>query len=54
MKAALQSLQNIKSYIPPAEFYRAELATMSPPRGVGGVMVVYALSMTTNTLEASG
>ncbi len=35
MKASLQSLQNIKSYIPPSEFYRAELAAMPPPRGGG-------------------
>ena len=35
MKTSLQSLQNIKSYIPPSEFYRAELPTMPPPQGGG-------------------
>ena len=35
MKTSFQSLQNVKSYIPPSEFYRAELTTMLPPRGGG-------------------
>ena len=35
MKTAAQLLQNVKGYIPPAEFYRTELPTMPPPRGGG-------------------
>ena len=35
MKTAVQLLQNVKAYIPPADFYRAELPTMPVPRGSG-------------------
>lgn len=35
MKTLIPLLQNIKSYIPPSEFYRAELPAMPPPRGGG-------------------
>jgi DNA primase len=35
MKPNMQSLKDIKTYIPPAEFYRAELPAMPPPRGSG-------------------
>ena len=35
MKILTQSLQNIKSYLPPSEFYRSELTTMQPPREGG-------------------
>lgn len=35
MRTAIQSLQNVKSYIPPAEFFRAELPAMPPPKGGG-------------------
>jgi CHC2 zinc finger len=35
MKTSRQSLQNVKSYIPPAYFYRDELPGMPPPRGGG-------------------
>ncbi len=35
MKTPVQSIQNIKSYIPPAEFYRIELPVMPSPRGGG-------------------
>ncbi|MDZ7585528.1 MAG: CHC2 zinc finger domain-containing protein [Thiobacillus sp.] len=35
MKTAPRLLQNVKGSIPPADFYRAELPTMPPPRGGG-------------------
>lgn len=35
MKTAPRLLQNVKGSIPPADFYRAELTTMPPPRGGG-------------------
>ncbi len=35
MKTAVQLLQNVKAYIPPADFYRAELPAMPVPRGSG-------------------
>lgn len=35
MKTNVRLLENVKAYIPPAEFYRAELPTMPPPRGAG-------------------
>lgn len=35
MKTAVQLLQNVKAYIPPADFYRAELTAMPVPRGSG-------------------
>ncbi|MBZ0095026.1 MAG: hypothetical protein K8H75_06520 [Sulfuricella sp.] len=35
MKTAVQKLQDVKAYIPPADFYRAELSAMPPPRGGG-------------------
>jgi len=35
MKALAQSLQNVKAYIPPSDFYQAELPEMPPPRGNG-------------------
>lgn len=35
MKTNVRLLENVKTYIPPAEFYRAELSTMPPPRGGG-------------------
>lgn len=35
MKTSRELLQNIKSYIPPSEFYRAELPAMPPPHGGG-------------------
>ena len=33
MKPFVQSLHNVKAYIPPNNFYQAELPTMPPPRG---------------------
>lgn len=35
MKTTAQLLQDVKGYIPPADFYRAELPTMPLPRGGG-------------------
>ena len=35
MKTAIQSIQNVKAYIPPDDFYRSELPAMPPPRGGG-------------------
>lgn len=35
MKTAVKPLVNVKAYIPPADFYRAELPAMPPPRGGG-------------------
>lgn len=35
MNILTQSLQNIKSYIPPADFYRSELPAMPSPCGGG-------------------
>ena len=35
MKTTMRLLQDVKSYIPPADFYRSELATMPAPRGGG-------------------
>lgn len=35
MKIPFQSIQDVKFNIPPAEFYRAELPAMPPPRGSG-------------------
>lgn len=35
MKTAVRLLENVKAYIPPADFYRAELPAMPPPRGGG-------------------
>ncbi|SEF42698.1 CHC2 zinc finger domain-containing protein [Nitrosomonas ureae] len=35
MKTAIQSLQNVKAYIRPIDFYRNELPAMPPPRGGG-------------------
>jgi DNA primase len=35
MKIPFQSIQDVKFNIPPAEFYRAELSAMPPPRGSG-------------------
>ena len=35
MKAFTQSLQNVKAYITPGNFYHAELPAMPPPRGSG-------------------
>ncbi|MBX9895590.1 MAG: hypothetical protein K2Y09_10475 [Nitrosomonas sp.] len=35
MKAFAQSLQNVKAYICPVDFYRSELPAMPPPRGSG-------------------
>ncbi|HWR76813.1 MAG TPA: CHC2 zinc finger domain-containing protein [Thiobacillus sp.] len=35
MKTAPRLLQDVKGSIPPADFYRAELPTMPPPRGGG-------------------
>ena len=35
MKTNVRLLENVKAYIPPAEFYRAELPSMPPPRGGG-------------------
>ncbi|MDP2828111.1 MAG: CHC2 zinc finger domain-containing protein [Sulfuricellaceae bacterium] len=35
MKTSLRLLENVKAYIPPADFYRAELPTMPSPRGGG-------------------
>ena len=35
MKAFVLSSQNIKAYIPPVDFYHAELPAMPPPRGSG-------------------
>ncbi|MXS81519.1 CHC2 zinc finger domain-containing protein [Nitrosomonas oligotropha] len=35
MKIAAQSLQNVKAYIRPLDFYRSELPDMPPPRGSG-------------------
>lgn len=35
MRTSIESLQNLKSYIPPSEFYRTELPAMPPPRGGG-------------------
>lgn len=35
MKTAVQLLQNVKAFIPPVDFYRAELPAMPPPRGSG-------------------
>lgn len=33
MKPNVQLLENVKAYIPPSDFYRAELPAMPPPRG---------------------
>lgn len=35
MRPTQKLLQDVKANIPPAEFYRAELSTMTPPRGGG-------------------
>ena len=35
MKTAVRLLQEVKTSIPPADFYRAELPTMPVPRGGG-------------------
>lgn len=35
MKAFAQSLQNVKAYIPPGNFYHVELPAMPPSRGSG-------------------
>lgn len=35
MKTNVRLLENVKAYIPPTEFYRAELPAMPPPRGGG-------------------
>ena len=35
MKTSIRLLQDVKGSIPPADFYRAELQTMPPPRGGG-------------------
>ncbi len=35
MKPLMQLLQRVKAYIPPIEFYRAELPTMAPSKGHG-------------------
>lgn len=35
MKTSVRLLENVKAYIPPADFYRAELPAMPPPRGGG-------------------
>lgn len=35
MKTAIQSLQNVKAYIHPVDFYRSELPSMPPCRGSG-------------------
>jgi len=35
MKTAVKLLENVKALIPPADFYRAELPAMPPPRGGG-------------------
>ena len=34
MKTALQLLHDVKTYVPPSEFYRSELPTMTPPGGI--------------------
>jgi DNA primase len=35
MKTSVRLLQDVKDSIPPAEFFRAELPAMPPPRGGG-------------------
>jgi len=35
MKTVIQSLQNVKAYIRPVDFYRRELPEMPPHRGSG-------------------
>ncbi len=35
MKALTQSLQNVKAYIRPVDFYRSELPAVPPTRGSG-------------------
>ena len=35
MKTSVRLLQDVKGSIPPAEFFRAELPAMLPPRGGG-------------------
>lgn len=35
MKTAIKLLEDVKSYIPPTDFYRAELPAMPSPKGGG-------------------
>ena len=35
MKTTVQLLQDVKAYIPPSDFYRAELPAIPVPRGSG-------------------